>query len=212
MFWHKNVCFQTCRSVLQQRKYDLWKRRMHMRESVLWTMLPVGLRQLTGRLFQPNPFLFTPWIIELVGKAALVVPKPKKGHAGGCPACRARKIVEHFWYLPNVFFSFHFHFFLSQRGGLHKLWLLKQIRRCLNGVRSSLWAAFRGRWHTGDESSCLDRCWGHTSQPPHVCEVSGMVLTSDARLQRTSSIRPLSLSQHTGGKWRTAADAAQSAI
>lgn len=67
-----------------------------MRESVLWTILPVGLRQLTGCLFQPNPFLFTLWIIELVGKAALVVPKPKKVHAGGCPACRARKIVEHF--------------------------------------------------------------------------------------------------------------------
>lgn len=66
-----------------------------MRESVLWTTLPVGLRQLTGRLFQPNPFLFTLWIIGRVGKAALVVPQPKKGHAGGCPACRAWKIVEH---------------------------------------------------------------------------------------------------------------------
>ena len=49
-----------------------------MTESVLWTILPVGLRQLTGRLFQPNPFLFTLWIMGRVGKAALVVPKPKK--------------------------------------------------------------------------------------------------------------------------------------
>lgn len=47
-----------------------------MRESVLWTILPVGLRQLTGRLLQPNPFLFTLWIIRLLGKAALVQLKP----------------------------------------------------------------------------------------------------------------------------------------
>lgn len=81
--------------------------------------------------------------------------------------------------------------------------LLSQNRQRLSGVRLSPWAAFRGRWRTGDESSCLNRCWGHTSQPPHVCEVSGMVLTSDARLQRTSSIRPPSPSQHTGGKQRS---------
>lgn len=80
--------------------------------------------------------------------------------------------------------------------------LLSQIGQRLNSVGRSFWAAFRGCWHTGDESSCQDRCWGHTSQPQHVCEVSGMVLTSDARLQRTSSIRPPSLSQHTGGKER----------
>lgn len=47
-----------------------------MRESVLCTILPVGLRQLTGRLLQPNPFLFTLWIIRLLGKAALVQLKP----------------------------------------------------------------------------------------------------------------------------------------
>lgn len=81
--------------------------------------------------------------------------------------------------------------------------VLSKNRQRLSGVRLSPWVAFRGRWHTGDESSCLNRCWGHTSQPPHVCEVSGMVLTSDARLQRTSSIRPPSLSQHTGGKQRS---------
>ena len=45
---------------------------------MLWTILPVGLSQLTGCLFQPNPFLFTLWIMGLVGKATLVVPKPKK--------------------------------------------------------------------------------------------------------------------------------------
>lgn len=58
-------------------QHDLCKMRKCMSESVL-TILPVGLRQLTGRLFQPNPFLFTLWIIGLVGNAALVVPKPKK--------------------------------------------------------------------------------------------------------------------------------------
>lgn len=62
-FWNKDACFQACRLVLQLRKYDLWKMRMYMRGSVLWTILPAGLRQLTGSLFQPNPFLFTLWII-----------------------------------------------------------------------------------------------------------------------------------------------------
>lgn len=62
-FWNKDACFQACRLVLQLRKYDLWKMRMYMRGSMLWTILPVGLRQLTGSLFQPNPFLFTLWII-----------------------------------------------------------------------------------------------------------------------------------------------------
>lgn len=75
-----------------------------MSDSVLWTILPVGLRRLTGRLFQPNPFLFTLWIIGLVGKAALIVPKPKQAHAGGCPACRAWKIMDttqmQFFFLP----------------------------------------------------------------------------------------------------------------
>lgn len=93
-----------------------------MRESVSWTILPVGLRRLTGRLFQPNPFLFTLWIIGLVGKAALVVPKPKKAHAGGCPACRAWKIVDtshvHVFFLPYCHL-------LSQKGPT--LWMLNQI-------------------------------------------------------------------------------------
>lgn len=79
-----------------------------MRESVLWTILPVGLRQLTGRLFQPNPFLFTLWIIGQVGKAALVVPKPKKGNAGGCPACRAWKNPGTFLIPPKRIFFFFF--------------------------------------------------------------------------------------------------------
>lgn len=65
-----------------------------MRESVLWTILPVGLRQLTGCLFQPNPFLFTLWIIWLLGTAALVVLRPRKIHAGGYPPCGAWKIEE----------------------------------------------------------------------------------------------------------------------
>lgn len=127
-----------------------------------------------------------------LGKAAHVVSKPNESHAGGCPACRAWKIVEHFDTSEKLFLFFPPSTFS----------LLSQIGQRLNGVRRSVWAAFRGRWHTGDESSCQGRCWGHTSQPQHVCEVSGMVLTSDARLQRTSSIRPLSLSQHTGGKER----------
>lgn len=59
-----------------------------------------------GCLFQPNPFLFTLWIIGLAGKAALMVPKPKKGHAGGCPVCRAWKIAEYVWYLSGAWFKF----------------------------------------------------------------------------------------------------------
>lgn len=97
-----------CRLVSQQRQCDPWKMRMYMRESVLWTILPVGLRQLTGRLFQPNPFLFTLWIIGQVGKAALVVPKPKKGNAGGCPACRAWKNPGTFLIPPKRIFFFFF--------------------------------------------------------------------------------------------------------
>lgn len=84
-----------------------------MSECVLWAILPVGLRRLTGRLFQPNPFLFTLWIIGLVGKAALVEPKPKKAHAGGCPACRAWKL-----WIPhkcNVFFFFYISPFWAKR-------------------------------------------------------------------------------------------------
>lgn len=48
-----------------------------------------------------------------LGKAALVVSKPNEGHAGGCTACRAWKIVEHFDASENLFFSLplpHFHF------------------------------------------------------------------------------------------------------
>lgn len=37
-----------------------------------------GLRQLTESLLQPNPFLFTPWIIRGVGRDALVEKQPNK--------------------------------------------------------------------------------------------------------------------------------------
>lgn len=72
-----------------------------MRESVLWTILPVGLRQLTGRLLQPNPFLFTLWIIRLLGKAALVQLKPAGTLAGGRPEYRARRVEGNWRRLAN---------------------------------------------------------------------------------------------------------------
>lgn len=84
-----------------------------MRESVLWTIMPDGFRQLTERLFQPNPFLLTLWIRGLVGRATLVAENPRKGRAGGCPACRAQEIVEYMTISQiGDFFSPPFHFFV----------------------------------------------------------------------------------------------------
>lgn len=77
--------------------------------------------------------------------------------------------------------------FLAHLISLKDFFFFNKNRKYLSGLTLFPWAAFGGRWHTGDESSCLDRCWGHTSQPRHVCEFSGLVLTSDARWGRPQS-------------------------
>lgn len=113
-----------------------------MRESVLCTILPVGLRQLTGRLLQPNPFLFTLWIIRLIGKAALVQLKPAGTRAGGRPEYRARKVEGNWRRLANKSnLSPMLCFVFVERA---KLWVQNPDRRDLSGV-SCLWRALAHR-------------------------------------------------------------------
>lgn len=84
--------------------------------------------------------------------------------------------VEHQEFLARLISPKDFFFYLY--------FLLNQNRQCLSSLTLFPRAAFGGRWHTGDESSCLHRC---TSQPRHVCEFSGLVLTSDACWGRPQS-------------------------
>lgn len=77
---------------------------------------------------QAKSIFIHPVDYRTLGKAALVVSKPNEGHAGGCTACRAWKIVEHFDASENLFFFFPSPSTFS---------LLSQIGQRLNGVGRS---------------------------------------------------------------------------
>lgn len=197
--WMLNRVWQRCRLVWQQGK--------------VWPVKNEDVHERICVVDDPAGWFKAAYWASVPAKSIFIHPVDYRMGWHGCPSGtesqdRAMQVdalhVEHgkLWNISNtsnqhvmfVFFSPCIFSLLSQAS----------VFECCQSVSLFLWAAFRGRWHTGDGSSCLDRCWGHTfSAAACVCEVSGMVLTSDARLQRASSIRPLRPSRHAGGKtWR----------
>lgn len=89
------------------------KKLEYKRESVLWTILPVGFKAAYWESVPAKSIFIHPVDYRTLGKAALAVSKPNEGHAGGCPACRAWKIVEPSDTYENLFslpILPHFHF------------------------------------------------------------------------------------------------------